>query len=69
MPTDELQRVRLADAASDVEVAQHELQRAMNELTVDLPRAHKTLISDALRRAFDKLADARTKLEALSAKP
>ena len=68
MPTDDL-RVRLADATSDVELAQHEVERAMNDLTVDLPRAHKTLISDTLRRAFDKLAEARTKLEALSEKP
>ena len=69
MPTDEFQRLRIADATSDIEEAEREVERAMKELTVDLPRAHKTLITDALRRAFDKLAEARTKLQALGTKP
>jgi CheY-like chemotaxis protein len=58
-----------ADATNDGEEAQHEGERAMNALALEVPRAQKTLISDALRRAFDKLAEPRTTLEALTAMP
>jgi hypothetical protein len=66
MPNEELLRVRLEEATKDLEIAQREVERVMQELTVDTPRAHKTLISEGLRLAFEKLTEARRKLEGLS---
>ena len=59
------QRKRIAEATEDLAIAQREVERAMTEITSDRPRAQKTIIGDALRVAFEKVAAARAKLAAL----
>ncbi len=63
---DEIEK-RILQATEDLAVAHREVEHAMEALTGDRPRAEKTIITDALRVAFEKLAAARQTLEALTA--
>jgi hypothetical protein len=60
-------RKRITEATEALTIAQREVERAMLELTSDRPRAQKTIISDVLKIAFEKVAEARGKLESLTA--
>jgi hypothetical protein len=60
------QRKHLSEASEDLAIAQREVERAMLELTADTPRAQKTIVTDSLRIAFEKVSAARAKLFALT---
>jgi hypothetical protein len=62
--SDELKRI--AAATADLGIAQREVERVMTALTADVPRAQKTIITEALRLAFEKLAGARATLTELT---
>ena len=60
-----LERQRLDNALGIVAAAQREVDRALQELVADRPRAEKTIIGEVLRSALDKLEAARRELEEL----
>jgi len=56
----------IAEATEDLAIAQREVERAMVELTAGGgARADKTIVTEVLRTAFEKLTAAREKLAAL----
>ncbi len=57
---------RIAEATEDLAVAQREVERAMRELSSGAIRADKTIITEVLRTAFEKLTTAREKLAVLA---
>jgi guanylate kinase len=59
----ELQR-RITEAKAHLEVAERELEAALNDLEVE-ERADKRMISQRLERAFEKLATGRRHLETI----
>lgn len=67
MPTETAPAIkqRILEAKADVELALREVERVLQDLTADTPRAEKTIITDALRVAFDRLAHARMHLASL----
>jgi hypothetical protein len=58
-------RARITSATEDLTIAQREVEKAMRELTQDTPRAQKIIITEVLKVAFEKLAEARSKLEVI----
>ncbi len=64
MPVDpELQR-RIKEATDQIGIAERELETAITQLKVS-PRGSETMISQVLQDAFEKLAAAKRKLEAI----
>lgn len=53
---------RITEATEDLAVAQTEVERALREVTTG-SRADKTIISEVLKIAFERLTAARSKLE------
>ncbi len=64
MPTGEQDDYKrcVAEATTDLDQALREVDRALRELTADSPRAEKTIITDVLRVAFERVASARARL-------
>lgn len=64
MPTSEQDdyKRRVSEANTDLDQALREVERALRELTADSPRAEKTIITEVLRVAFEKVASARARL-------
>ena len=58
------QKKRLSEATGALAVAQTEVEAALREVTV-ATRADKSIISQRLAVAFEKLGEARTQLEKL----
>lgn len=61
-PLPEKVQRRLAEATASIADAERELDRVMREI-VSAERADKTIISEVVHSAFQKLAAARTNLE------
>lgn len=56
---------RIEEATAALAVAQSEVEIALREVTSGSARANKTIISDVLKIAFEKLTEARSKLESV----
>lgn len=54
---------RIAEATALLAVARRELEQALSQLETGSERANKTIITAALRVAFDKVAHAQQHLE------
>jgi hypothetical protein len=55
---------RLARATDDLAIAERELKHSLDTLPVTL-RADKRMVSDGLRLALDKVADAKNRLQSV----
>ncbi|MBK7858960.1 MAG: hypothetical protein IPJ65_10150 [Archangiaceae bacterium] len=62
---DEKLRTRIAEATTALTAAQRELEQAMRHLIADVPRAQKTIVSEMVGTAFEKVSSTKATLELL----
>jgi hypothetical protein len=58
-------RAQIAQATEALTIAQQEVEKAMLQLVAGVPRAQKSMVTEALRNAFEKVANTREALQSL----